>query len=243
MDKHIDKYIAYLINWLQQTAHSANVKGFVIGISGGLDSAVVGALIKQAFPTTSLGVIMPIGKMVDFADAKLVVEHLDLNHQVIDLTNVYDSLTKVTSVTSQSALINIKPRLRMTTLYALAQENNYLVVGTGNAVEWALGYFTKYGDGGVDLLPLIHLNKAQVKQMAQLLNIPQSIIDKAPSAGLFPGQTDEKEWGFSYAMVDQYLANQAIPADIKQKIVTQNQRTHHKRAPILSPQRPQKFFK
>ena len=184
---------------------------------------------------------MPIGKMDDYEDAQMIIKHLDLTSQVVDLTKTFTQITKVLKVSSKSSLINIKPRLRMTTLYALAQELNYLVIGTDNADEWLLGYFTKYGDGGVDLLPIVHLTKNEVRKMAKSLNIPDKIINKVPSAGLFSGQTDEEELGFSYEMVDKYLKNEPIPDDIKHKIIAQSNKTAHKREPILSPLHLQKF--
>lgn len=234
-------YEQYLIKWLQDQNKKTKTNGFIVGISGGVDSALVGALIKKAMPKNSLGVIMPIGKMDDYEDAQMIIKHLDLTSQVVDLTKTFTQITKVLKVSSKSSLINIKPRLRMTTLYALAQELNYLVIGTDNADEWLLGYFTKYGDGGVDLLPIVHLTKNEVRKMAKSLNIPDKIINKVPSAGLFSGQTDEEELGFSYEMVDKYLKNEPIPDDIKHKIIAQSNKTAHKREPILSPLHLQKF--
>ncbi len=237
----MQKYQDYLISWLANQVKKTNTNGLIVGISGGIDSALVGALIKKACPNNSLGLIMPIGQMDDLDDAKLVIKNLDLQSKQIDLTKVYETMLKTLSIKSPIALMNIKPRLRMTTLYALAQELNYLVVGTDNRDEWFLGYFTKYGDGGVDLAPIIHLTKHEVKIMAKQLNICEKIINKVPSAGLFPGQTDESELGFTYDMVDKYLKNQAIPLEIKQKIEAQNTKTAHKRNPILVPLHPQKF--
>ncbi len=235
------QYEDYLIKWLQDEVKKTNTKGLIVGISGGVDSALVGALIKKSFPNNSLGVIMPIQEMDDLEDAKLVIDHLNIESKIINLTTTYKHLVKTLKVESKMSLINIKPRLRMTTLYALAQELNYLVVGTDNADEWLLGYFTKYGDGGVDLLPIIHLTKKAVRQMAHSFKIPVKIINKIPSAGLFPGQTDEGELGFSYEMVDKYLQGKNIPATIKTKIEAQSVKTAHKRAPILTPLHPQKL--
>ena len=105
------------------------------------------------------------------------------------------------------ALGNVRPRLRMATLYFVANSLNYLVAGTGNRSELTIGYFTKHGDGGVDVLPIGHLLKSQVRTLAQELGVPQAIIDKAPSAGLWLGQTDEAEMGFSYADLERYLTD------------------------------------
>lgn len=234
------RYETYLIKWLSDQVKKTNTKGLIVGISGGIDSALVGALIKKACPNNSLGIIMPITPMHDIDDAKLVIEHLNLQSRHIDLTNAYQTIAQTLQVNSQLSLMNIKPRLRMLSLYALAQELNYLVVGTDNAAEWFLGYFTKYGDGGVDLAPIIHLTKHEVKIMAKNFNLPQQIIDKVPSAGLFPGQTDEAELGFSYDMVDKYLKHEKIPLAIKHKIEAQSHKSAHKRQPILIPLHPQK---
>src|SRR5690606_5628013 len=104
------------------------------------------------------------------------------------------------------AVANLKPRLRMTTVYYVANTRNYLVAGTGNRSELTIGYFTKYGDGGVDLLPIGRLLKAEVRELARELGIPERIITKAPSAGLWAGQTDEGEMGFTYAELERYLS-------------------------------------
>jgi NAD+ synthase len=129
------------------------------------------------------------------------------------------------------AIANLKPRLRMLTLYYFANKLNYLVVGTGNKSELTMGYFTKYGDGGVDILPLGDLLKSEVKQLAVELNVPHEIINKAPSAGLWAGQTDEGEMGITYAELDKILSGDLAGIG-KNKIELVNKRktqSHHKR--------------
>lgn len=232
----LKKYKDYLIQWIQYEVKKANMNGVIVGISGGIDSAVVANLAINAFPENSLGVIMPILNMgIDFDHAKLVANHTKINYKIIDLTNSFNNLKAELDITNQLAIANIKPRLRMTTLYALAQENKYLVLGTDNKAEWILGYFTKYGDGGVDILPLVHLGKRDIYDLAKIFDIPKEIIDKSPSAGLWDGQTDESELGFSYDYIDKFIYDEEIPNDIKNKIVLQIKLTEHKRNPLPMP--------
>jgi NAD+ synthase len=155
----------------------------------------------------------------------------------VDLGPTYDALlAALPPDASDMAKANLKPRLRMTSLYALAQTRNYLVAGTGNRSELMVGYFTKYGDGGVDVEPLGGLYKRQVYQLARELGVPQPILDRPPSAGLWVGQTDEGEMGITYNELDAVLA--AIDADeadeVEPKLLSKVQRmmaaTAHKRA-------------
>jgi NAD+ synthase len=133
------------------------------------------------------------------------------------------------------SLANTKARLRMTTLYAYAQNYSYLVVGTDNACEWYTGYFTKYGDGGVDLVPLLYLTKTQVYEMAQALKLPQFVIDKAPTAGLIDGVNDEDEMGFSYKDLETYMAGGIVDDEIVTKINKLHTSSQHKRELALKP--------
>ena len=139
--------------------------------------------------------------------ACLLADTFGIRTVTVALEPVYDALlAELPPGTSQLARANIKPRLRMSALYALAQTHGYLVAGTGNKSELEVGYFTKYGDGGVDVEPLGELYKAQVRQLARELGIPQPIIDRPPSAGLWEGQTDEEEMGITYDALDTTLA-------------------------------------
>lgn len=233
------QYFEYLVTWLQEEIKKASCKGVIVGLSGGVDSSVVAAIAKKAFPNDSLGVYLPIGKMgQDLIDAQDVANFLELQTTTVDLTKTFEVISSEISLTSKLANANIKPRLRMTALYALAQEKSYLVLGTDNWAEWELGYFTKYGDGGVDLLPIIHLTKGQVKLMAKELNLPKNVYTKAPTAALWDGQTDEEELGYSYDEVDKYLTGQNIDDDIKTKIEHQIKITEHKRVKLPTPKKP-----
>ena len=237
----MEKYIDYLVTWIKKIVSDANLNGVIVGVSGGIDSAVVSTLAQKAFPNNSLGVIMPITKMSDYEDAKLVTKTNDIKTLEVDLSKPFSNFKDELGLKNNLAAANIKPRLRMTTLYALAQENNYLVLGTDNAAEWVLGYFTKFGDGGADALPLIHLTKGEVRLMAKSLGVDNKIIEKPPTAALWDGQTDEDELGFSYDFVDKYIKGQEVPSDIKEKIEIQNKRTQHKREAAICPQHPEKL--
>lgn len=237
----LDKQINMVVDWLREQTEKAGAKGLLVGVSGGLDSAVVAFLIKKAFPASSLGVIMPCESLSqDIDDAREVVRKAQLAHLEIDLTSTFKTLSQTVkeAVASagewnpdkeKSALANLKARLRMSTLYLLAQNYSYLVVGTDNKAEWHLGYFTKYGDGGVDLLPLVHLTKGEVRQWALQLGVPKQVIDKTPSAGLWPGQTDEEEMGVSYLAVDRYLQGQPVSDEERAIIERWHKQTAHKR--------------
>jgi NAD+ synthase len=152
--------------------------------------------------------LMPCYSVPEDAEmARQVAEALGLRTITVDLGPVYDALlAALPPVTSSMAQANIKPRLRMAAAYALAQTHGYLVAGTGNKSELMVGYFTKYGDGGVDVEPLGDLYKWQVRQLARELGVPQPVIDRPPSAGLWAGQTDEDEMGITYDELDATLA-------------------------------------
>ena len=240
----MNNYSDYLVEWLKEIVKSTGQKGLIVGLSGGVDSSVVAALAKKAFPKNSLGVYMPIDNMgQDLIDAKLLAENIDIKTKEVNLTNSFVELAKVVGTKTKLATVNIKPRLRMAALYALAQENNYLVLGTDNKAEWILGYFTKYGDGGVDLLPIVHMTKGDVKKMAKELGLPEIVYTKKPTAALWEGQTDEEELGFSYEEVDKYILNKKIPFEIKEKIEKQIKMTKHKREALPSPMTLENFRK
>ena len=193
------KYLNVLVEWIKEEVKKANANGVVVGVSGGIDSALVAYLAKQAFPNSSLGILMPINKERDFdlQDGLELVHKFDLKHQIIDLYDEYHSLVSKLKPHLDLVKGNIQSRLRMTTLYAIAQENNYLVLGTDNKAEYYLGYFTKWGDGGCDLLPIVHLYKSEVFEYAKEVGVPNSILNKAPSAGFWKEQKDESDLGFS----------------------------------------------
>ena len=197
--------VEQIVQWLKGQLQETKTKGFVLGMSGGLDSTVCAALLKKA-TDNCLGLLLPIESSVqDLDDASDMASRIDINTQYIDLTPTYNSFVKLLPSNDRVALGNIKARLRMVVLYYYANLNNYLVCGTGNKTEISLGYFTKYGDGACDILPLGDLYKGEVRELARALSIPETIIQKVPSAGLWSGQTDEAELGFTYEQMDEAL--------------------------------------
>lgn len=230
--ENIDLTIKKLVEWLQEKVNEANAKGVVFGLSGGIDSAVIAGLAKKAFPDNSLGIIMPChSDPIDEEHAILVAEALNLETTKVDLSNSFDTLLDSMKVENKNkmAISNLKPRLRMTTLYYFAQNNNYLVVGSSNKSEFTVGYFTKHGDSGVDILPLASFVKYEIRELARALEIPSVIIEKPPTAGLWENQTDEKEMGFSYDVLDNYIKTGEGPEEIVEKIQRMNAISGHKR--------------
>lgn len=229
-----------VVEWLRQKNNDAGTKGLVCGLSGGVDSAVVAGLCKKAFPETSLGVIMPAhSNPADREDALLAAETLGIEVIEVELGEVYPLIYEQVEAAlhakeypariKQMSQGNLKARLRMATLYTVANLHNYLVIGTDNAPESYTGYFTKYGDGGVDLLPLSSLTKTEVRAWARVLGLPESIASRTPTAGLWEGQTDEKEMGVSYDLIDRYLSGEKIPSDAVEKIEKLHRMSEHKR--------------
>ncbi|CAN5862552.1 NAD(+) synthase [soil metagenome] len=244
--------------WMAKRVVAAGSRGIVVGLSGGIDSAVVIALASIAAPGRVVGVMMPChSDPRDEADGRLTADHFGVPAIRIDLAPAYDHLiadlgaalgqlppdqrptvaTDKTDIKARLPLANVKPRLRMTSLYFVANALNYLVAGTGNRSELAIGYFTKFGDGGVDLLPIGRLLKSEVRAIAHELGVPAPIIDKAPSAGLWLGQTDEEEMGFTYADLETYLTKgpSAVSTELAGRIQRLERTSDHKRRPAPLP--------
>ena len=220
---------------IQELLSQSGARGIVYGNSGGKDSALVGILCKQACENV-LGVMMPCHSRRNFhedmEDGRAVAQQFDIETITVDLTNVRSELCqqieKVQGI-SDSALVNIAPRLRMTTLYAIAQSRGCLVAGTGNRSEKYMGYFTKWGDGAYDFNPIADLTVTEIYEFLEFLHAPRSIIEKAPSAGLYEGQTDEKDMGVTYAQIDQYILYGKGEPDVVEKIQEAHRRSAHKR--------------
>ena len=247
-----------LAEWLRDRVNASGARGIAVGLSGGVDSAVVVRLAQMAMQDQVVGVLMPChSDPRDEADAKLVADHFKVTTVRIDLAPAYDrllaDLKAATSrlpanqapvstadsvdIKARVPLANVKPRLRMSSLYYIANSLNYLVAGTGNRSELTIGYFTKYGDGGVDLLPIGNLLKSEVRAAAKELGVPDAVIDKPPSAGLWLGQTDEAEMGFSYADLENYLtagAERVSPA-LAMRIERLMRTSEHKRTLAPTP--------
>ncbi|MFG6149778.1 NAD(+) synthase [Halobacillus sp. B23F22_1] len=237
----MEKRVEHLVKWLKDKIDEAGAKGALVGISGGIDSAVVAYLIKRAFPENSLGVLLPINKKVeDQPDALAVVENTGLDYVGIELTKSYEETYETieeelrnkgdwNEENAQLRGANLQARLRMSTLYTVAQNYGYLVVGTDNAAEDYTGYFTKYGDGGVDLVPLIHMRKEEVREMARYLGVTDTVVTKKPSAELWEGQSDEEEMGISYDAIDAYLRGEQISAEDEETLRSLHSKSEHKR--------------
>ncbi|MBQ9411549.1 MAG: NAD(+) synthase [Oscillospiraceae bacterium] len=199
------------VAFIRERLREAHADGIVYGNSGGKDCTLVGALCKAACENT-VGVIMPCASSRNYGsdtqDALAAGEKFGIEQRTVDLTAVREAekaaLGKAVEI-SPAALSNIAPRLRMTTLYAIGGSENRLVAGTGNRSERYMGYFTKWGDGACDFNPIGDLTATEVFAFLDYLGAPRSIIEKAPSAGLFEGQTDEQEMGVTYAAIDRYL--------------------------------------
>ncbi|CAK7032545.1 MAG: NH(3)-dependent NAD(+) synthetase [Peptostreptococcus russellii] len=237
------------IEWIKEMVEKAHCKGVAVGVSGGIDSAVVAYLIKEAFPDNSVGVIMNIKsnpqdkedgmKVIDGCNIEYLELTLDEPEKLI-LDQVTDQL-KEKNIYSEESLkmtdANLRARVRMGALYAVANNLGYLVAGTDNAAEMYTGYFTKYGDGGVDMLPIANLPKSEVYEWAKELGIHEDLINKAPSAGLWEGQTDENEMGTTYNYIDMVVSGNR--EDVPEKDLEIIERLHrvseHKRVPVPKP--------
>ena len=232
--KEFDARVAFI----RDLVASAHVRGIVYGNSGGKDCTLVGILCKAACDDT-VGVLMPCASSQNFGrdtdDALAVSAQFGIEARRIDLTAVrqamLDALPAVTEMTDASTA-NIAPRLRMTTLYAIAGSENRLVAGTGNRSERYMGYFTKWGDGACDFNPIADLTVTEIYEFLEFLHAPRSIIEKAPSAGLFEGQTDEGEMGVTYAAVDEYILHGTGKAQDIAVIERYHARAGHKLRPI-----------
>ena len=233
MDK--EQRVRSLVDWIKDKVMAAGRRGVVLGMSGGVDSSVLAVLCKRAFPMNSIGLIMPCYSFdQDKEHAEAVARQFEVPTKTVVLNAIYDALlyvlpdSKPDPSLARLAQANIKARLRMITLYYVANQMNYLVAGSGNRSEITIGYFTKHGDGGADILPLGNLVKREVKEMARYLGIPPAIIDKAPSAGLWAGQTDEGDMGFSYEALDRYVLTGSAPDDLKSRIEFMKASSRHK---------------
>lgn len=254
--------------WLREHLENSGAQRFVLGLSGGIDSALVcGLAARAAGAERVLGVLMPSSSNADdAASARKVADAFGIPTITVDLTAPTDALKSIlpgaddvapvpeagerdaastldlevhTSATpAQLAEANLKPRLRMTTLYYIANLFGGIVLGTGNKSEAMIGYYTKYGDGGVDLLPIVDLYKHEVREMSRAIGVPASAVERPPSAGLWEGQTDEDEIGFTYEELDATLMGissgntDGLDPAMVEKVQGMVAGSHHKRASI-----------
>lgn len=231
--------VEQITTWIKNYVNSAHAKGVVIGMSGGKDSLVVAKLCTLALGEENVfGVIMPNGEMSDKSDAIITCQLLKIPYTIININNCYQTLIKsVDAVLTQNdkpltdiTTINTAPRLRMTTLYALAGSLNYLVANTSNLSEICVGYSTKWGDSVGDFAPLADLTKTEVCQLGTMLGLPDNLVNKLPSDGL-SGKSDEDKLGLSYANLDLYIRTGKKNKDTE-RILHLNKITAHKRNPI-----------
>jgi len=237
---NVEQLVEQVVLWIRDKVLAAGCKGGVVGMSGGLDSSVVAVLCHRAFPQSMFGVFMPCySSREDGEHVQAVASKFSITIKTVVLDTVFDTLLKVLPNDSMEpnvsrlARANLKARLRMLPLYYFANQLNYIVVGSSNKSELSVGYFTKHGDGGVDILPLGNLVKGQVREVASFLGVPQEIINKPPSAGLWQGQTDEDELGFSYKELDRYLTTGEALSEVREKIESMIAASDHKRQPPL----------
>ena len=226
------------VAWIRALVENSGVKGIVFGNSGGKDSALVGILCKAACDDT-VGLIMPCASKRNYGedadDGKALAEQFGIETRTVDLTAVraqeLQALEGVAEL-NDAALTNLAPRLRMMTLYAVAAAEGRLVAGTGNRSEAYMGYFTKWGDGAFDFNPIADLTATEVFAFLRWLDAPLHIVQKAPSAGLYEGQTDEQEMGVSYAAIDRWLLEGEGEEKDLRVISRYHSRSEHKRGPI-----------
>jgi len=242
-----------LQSFIKDTVKKTKSKGVVIGLSGGIDSAVVTKLCADALgPENVLNIFMP-SRGTPAEDYKTTADLAALwgtEYRVVDVQPAVDALAAVLLSDAETSLErgNISARCRMAVLYNLAKKRQYLVAGTSNQSEIMMGYFTKFGDGACDMTPLANMYKTEVRQIAAIIGVPQPIIDKPPSAGLWEGQTDESEMGIKYEDLDailyemeqdrtdaQIAADTGLPKEQVSDIRRQVQLMEHKRMPAFRP--------
>lgn len=230
--------VNYLVDWLRREVAAAGKSGVVLGVSGGVDSAVAALIAKMAFPNHVQALLLPCeSDLTDLWHGQLLAEVNDIPYNIVDLDNAYlllvaqfEAYLKADENSGKLLRANLKPRLRMLTLYYAAQARNYLVVGTSNKSEISVGYSTKYGDNAVDLQLLGDLLKRDVFGLARYLQVPDVIVNKPPSGGLWVGQTDEGEMGFTYNELDAYLTNGPVDPGTSIRIEAMIQAGRHKRS-------------
>lgn len=231
-----EKRVAFIKSVLAESG----AKGIVFGNSGGKDSALVGILCKAACENT-VGIILPCASKRNYdrdtADANEVAQKYNIETRSVDLTPVkeaeIEAIKKATTL-NYTANLNMAPRIRMMTLYAIAASESRLVAGTGNRSELYVGYFTKWGDGSCDFNPIADLTVTEIYEFLRYLEAPKAVINKTPSAALFDGQTDETEMGISYAELDSFLFGKDIAKDKKEIIEKLHKSSEHKRKGILT---------
>lgn len=240
---HCAEVVNSICNFLSETLVKTGATGFVAGISGGVDSAVVAALCCRAVgPERVLGIFMPsaVTPLLDSSDVTTLADSLSLTVETIPIHPFIDEYRKIPCFIETPYLLgNLMARTRMSLLYYTANRDQRLVCGTSNRTEYLLGYCTKYGDNAADIQPIIHLLKTDIWEVARHLRIPDSIINRPPSAGLWQGQTDEGELGLTYADIDASIRTLDLQGwipgtETEKKVVFRCQSARHKQVPAYS---------
>lgn len=235
----MENEINLIVDWIKSYVENSGAKGIIVGNSGGKDSAaVIGLCVKALGRNNVLTVAMPCSSISkDLEDAKLVAATFGVKMLTLDLSSVYENLSleiegQITDSLSSFVSVNIRPRLRMTTLYTLAQQYGYLVAGTGNACEGFIGYTTKWGDNACDFNPIAEFTVSEVLEIGRILGVPSAIIDKAPNDGLGLG-TDEEKLGVTYREIEEYISTgKTANKSSMEKIGKMHKHSEHKRAKI-----------
>ena len=217
-NSNVEAYVEKIAAWIKERIQSTGRKGVVLGMSGGIDCSVVARLCQRAGVDIFL-VMMPYGNDMSnsksYAHSMELIEKFEFSYYMYDIKPAVDAIVvteripgfETNEANKELSVANIRPRVRMTYLYQLAQMGSRFVIGTGNMAECTVGYFTKWGDGACDLNPLAKMTKQEVYTLARYLGVPDCIVNKKPSAGLWEGQTDEDELGMTYAQIDAFILN------------------------------------
>lgn len=221
--------IKLIADWISANVDNAKASGFIFGLSGGIDSALIAAIASKYFPKNHLALRMNINSSEeDILDQKMLTKFFNLNYQDINLETSFKSMSSALKL-EKPQLNNFISRLRTVSLYGIGQKLNYLVLGTSNYNEIYTGYYTKNGDGACDILPLANLTKFEIWQLSKTLNIPKKIIEKIPSAGFYASQSDEKELGVTYQQMEDFFRNKKVDLKIKKIIQNLHRGSKHKR--------------
>jgi len=256
-ESELDARRANVVEFVADTVEAAGADGAVLGLSGGIDSSLTAYLAVEALGPEGLhGLVMPgtVSRDGNMSDAERVAQELGISYDVIEIEPLVDAFlgTVPEAEGDREAVGNVRARSRTVLNYLVANHENRVVLGTGNRSEAQVGYFTKYGDGAVDCHPIGNLYKVQVRQLARAVGVPEGIVEKPPTAGLWEGQTDEDELGLSYDTLDGILALHvdgplsesatAAELDVEEATVAHVRESHersaHKRAMPPSPDPP-----
>lgn len=234
--KNIEEYVKYLQTWIKLNLTDAKKSSLVIGLSGGIDSACCFAIAKKIKGIKIYPYYFAISSSV--SELKFINDlekKFKIKVEKINITKLLNNIVKAIKITNTASINNMKARLRMLCLYGAAQEKNALVLGTSNADEIYTGYFTKYGDGVSDLAPIASISKKHVYEISKYLDVPKTIINRTPTAGLYKGQTDEKELKVTYNDIDNFLLGKKISSKAKRQINILHNISEHKRNLICKP--------